>query len=85
MTTNCNRFKITFVSEKHVVEDDVLFTNHLAGKYKIPAEVMECCHSVWGGCGSSWLLLAQTSSYQLLHMTSEQYSAACHITSDSEF
>ena len=25
-------FKITFVLEKHVVEDDVLFTNHLAGK-----------------------------------------------------
>ena len=30
----CNglNFKITFVSEKHVVEDDVLFTTHLAGK-----------------------------------------------------
>ena len=28
----CNRFEITFISEKHVVEDDVLFTNHLAGK-----------------------------------------------------
>ena len=28
----CNGFEITFVSEKHVVEDDVLFTNHLAGK-----------------------------------------------------
>ena len=29
----CNgfNFEITFVSEKHVVEDDVLFTNHLAG------------------------------------------------------
>ena len=25
-------FEITFVSEKHVVEDNVLFTNHLAGK-----------------------------------------------------
>ena len=25
-------FEITFVSEKHVVEDDVLFTNHLTGK-----------------------------------------------------
>ena len=25
-------FEITFVLEKHVVEDDVLFTNHLAGK-----------------------------------------------------
>ena len=25
-------FEITFVSEKHVVEDDVLFTNHLVGK-----------------------------------------------------
>ena len=24
--------KITFVSEKHVVDDDVLFTNHLVGK-----------------------------------------------------
>ena len=24
-------FKITFVSENHVVEDDVLFTNHLVG------------------------------------------------------
>ena len=36
-------------------EDDILFTNHLVGKYEIPAEVMECYHSVWGGCGSSWL------------------------------
>ena len=25
-------FEITLVSEKHMVEDDVLFTNHLAGK-----------------------------------------------------
>ena len=31
-TRQCNRFEITFVSEKHVGEDDVLFTNHLAGK-----------------------------------------------------
>ena len=29
---NCNGFKITFISEKHVVEDNVLFTNHMAGK-----------------------------------------------------
>ena len=28
----CNGFEITFVSEKHMVEDDELFTNHLAGK-----------------------------------------------------
>ena len=28
----CNGFEITFVSEKHVVEDNVLFTNHLVGK-----------------------------------------------------
>ena len=27
-----SNFKITFVSEKHMVEDDVLFTNHLVGK-----------------------------------------------------
>ena len=27
-----SNFKITFISEKHVVEDDVLFTNHLAEK-----------------------------------------------------
>ena len=25
-------FEITFISEKHMVEDDVLFTNHLVGK-----------------------------------------------------
>ena len=25
-------FEIIFISEKHVVEDDVLFTNDLAGK-----------------------------------------------------
>ena len=31
-STLCNRFKITLVLEKHVVEDDVLFTNHLVGK-----------------------------------------------------
>ena len=28
----CNGFEITFVSEKHMVKDDVLFTNHLVGK-----------------------------------------------------
>ena len=28
----CNGFEITFISEKHVVEDDILFTNHLVGK-----------------------------------------------------
>ena len=38
------------MSEKHVVEDDILFTNQLAGKKGIPAEVVGCCHSVWGGC-----------------------------------
>ena len=27
-----SNFEITFVSEKHVVEHDVLFTNHLVGK-----------------------------------------------------
>ena len=34
-TNDCvtgSNFEITFVSEKHVVEDDVLFTNHLEGK-----------------------------------------------------
>ena len=40
--------------------------------------------SAWGGHGSSWLWLAQTSSYQLLRMTSEQCSLACRVTSDSE-
>ena len=30
----CNGFEITFVSEKHIVEDGVLFTNHLAGKFQ---------------------------------------------------
>ena len=30
----CNGFEITFVLEKHVVENDVLFTNHLAGNGK---------------------------------------------------
>ena len=27
-----SNFEITFILEKHVVEDNVLFTNHLAGK-----------------------------------------------------
>ena len=31
-TILCNGFEITFVLEKHVVEDDVLFTNHLVEK-----------------------------------------------------
>ena len=50
-----SNFEITFISEKHMVEDDVLFTNHLVGKQEIPMEVMECCCSAWGGHGSSWL------------------------------
>ena len=55
----CNGFKITFISEKHVGEDDIMFTNHLVGKWEVPVEVIECCHSAWAGCGSSWLWLAQ--------------------------
>ena len=31
----CNGFEITFVSEKHVVEDYILFTNHLVGNRKL--------------------------------------------------
>ena len=38
----CNRLEITSMLEKHVVEDDILFTNHLVGKWEILAEVMEC-------------------------------------------
>ena len=41
----CNGFEISFVSAKHVGEDDILFTNHLVGKWEIAAEVMECYHS----------------------------------------
>ena len=29
-------------AQKHVIEHDKLFTNRLAGKWEIPAEVMEC-------------------------------------------
>ena len=36
--------------------------------------------STWGAHGSSWLWLAPTSSYQLLHMTSE-FSVAWLVTS----
>ena len=32
--------------EKHLVEDDILFTNHLVGKWEILAEVMKCYPSV---------------------------------------
>ena len=35
-----SNFEITFVLEKHVVEDNVLFTNHLAGKKWILADVI---------------------------------------------
>ena len=31
-STLCNGFEITFILEKHMVEDNVLFTNHLVGK-----------------------------------------------------
>ena len=79
----CNGFEITFVSEKHVVENDVLFTNHLSGKWEILAE-LECCRFTWGGHGLGWLWLAQSGSCWLLHMTSEQCSVACHVTSDLE-
>ena len=27
-------------AQKHVVEDDILFTNHLAGKWEIPSVVL---------------------------------------------
>ena len=32
VSDSCDGFEITFVLEKHVVEDDALLTNHLAGK-----------------------------------------------------
>ena len=38
-----------------MVEDDILFTNHLEGKWEIPVEVVECYHSGKGGHGSIWL------------------------------
>ena len=38
----CNWFEITLVLEKYVVENDILFRNHLVGKFEILAEVMEC-------------------------------------------
>ena len=55
----CNGFEITFVSEKHMVEDDVLFTNHLVmkigdsgrGRGVLPFRV-----------GRTWFKLAVTSS-----------------------
>ena len=31
-TVTGSNFKATFVLEKHMAEDDVLFTNHLVGK-----------------------------------------------------
>ena len=65
-------------------EDHILFTNHLPVKWEIPVEVIECYHSASGKHSSGWLQLAQTGSYQLLSMTSEQCSMACHVTSDSE-
>ena len=37
-----NGFGITSALEKHMVDDDILFTNHLVGKWEILAEVMEC-------------------------------------------
>ena len=67
-----------------MVEDYVLFTNHLGGKIGdsgrgrgvLPFHM-----------GRTWFKLAVTSpngSYQLLHMSSEQCGVACHITSDSQ-
>ena len=38
----CNGFEINSVSEKHMVEDNVLFTNHQVGKWEILVEVVEC-------------------------------------------
>ena len=37
------------------------------------------------GHSSNWLCLAQNVYYWLLHMTSEHYSMACHITSNLDF
>ena len=62
----------------------MLFTNHLAGKLGNPSGGCGVLPFHVGGHGSNWLCLAQTSSYQLLHMTSEQCSVACRVTSDSE-
>ena len=54
-TCYCNGFEITSVLEKHIVEDDILFTNHLAGKEEILAKVVEYYPSSYRGHGSNWL------------------------------
>ena len=38
-----------------MVEDDILFTNHLVGKWEILAEIMECYPSKQRGHVLSWL------------------------------
>ena len=56
---SCNWFTIISILEKYVVEDDILFTNHLVGTWEILVEVMEvlsiCIERIW-------LKLAVTSS-----------------------
>ena len=42
MTYYFNGFEIISASEKHMVQDDILFTNHMARKWEILAEVVEC-------------------------------------------
>ena len=33
---------VQLLAQKHVVKDDILFPNHLAGKWENLVEVMEC-------------------------------------------
>ena len=60
-------------AQKQMVEDNILFTNNLAGKWEIPALVL-----------TSASYLGGNQVKLVLHMT-KRNSVACHITSNLYF
>ena len=60
----CNKFEITSTSEKHMVEDDILFTNHQAVIMGLSSARAQCLTSVLSLDRQrllSWLWPAQAS------------------------
>ena len=59
----CNGFGITSALDKHMVDDDILFTNHLVGKW----EILQRGHGVLSfHIVKTWFKLAVTSSNSFL-------------------
>ena len=60
----CNGLEITFILEKYVVEDDVLFTNHQAGCDWLRPVLASLLHMTNEQCGMAWCVTSDSELWQ---------------------